>query len=88
VIYAASAAACVRASAEARLGEDRQVGVQPNPVQPSDAQRGERPVVLPAELTLDGRAATVELAVWSDVRRRMDRFYSGGDCRSSISVCQ
>jgi hypothetical protein len=45
------------------LREDRQIGVQPNPVQPTDAERGERPIVLEAsELALDGGAALVERA--------------------------
>jgi hypothetical protein len=41
------------------LGEDRQVSVQPNPFQPTDAKRSERPFVLQAaELALDpGRAS-------------------------------
>jgi hypothetical protein len=43
------------------LGEDRQVGVQPNAVQSTDAERRERPLMLEAaELPLDGGAATVE----------------------------
>ena len=43
------------------LGEDGQVGVQPNPVQVTDEKRSERPVVLQsAELALDGSAATVQ----------------------------
>ncbi len=46
------------------LGEDRQVRVQPDPIQTTDAERGERPLVLqPPELALDGGAAPVELAV-------------------------
>ena len=45
------------------LGEDRQVGVEPDPLQPADAERQQRPFVLePAELALDGGAARVELA--------------------------
>lgn len=43
------------------LGEDRQVGVQPDPIQSTDAERGERPIVLEAaELALDGGAAAVK----------------------------
>jgi hypothetical protein len=43
------------------LGEDRQDGVQPNPVQSPDAQRSERPFILEtAELPLNGSAATIE----------------------------
>src|SRR5687767_1684878 len=46
------------------LGEDGQVGMQPDAVQATDTKRGERPIVLQAaELALDGGAATVELAV-------------------------
>ncbi len=42
------------------LGEDRQVGVQPDPLKPTDAERQQRPLVLePPELALDGGAAPV-----------------------------
>jgi hypothetical protein len=44
-----------------QLGEDRQIGVQPNAVQSAHAKRRERPLVLETpELTLDASAATVE----------------------------
>src|SRR4051812_8292420 len=44
------------------LGEDRQVGVQPDAVQTTDAKRGERPLILEAtELALDCAARAVEL---------------------------
>ena len=51
-----------RAAKRAReLGKDRQIGMEPNPIQPTDAQRGKRPLVLEtAELALDGGAATVQ----------------------------
>jgi hypothetical protein len=43
------------------LGEDRQIGVQPNPIQTTDVQRSERPIVLEApELALDGGTAAVQ----------------------------
>jgi hypothetical protein len=46
----------VRLSGEraGELGEDRQVGVQSNPFQATDAKRRERPIVLqPPEFALD-----------------------------------
>ena len=44
------------------LGEDRQVGVKPNPIQTTDAERQQRPLMLEAaELPLDGAARAVEL---------------------------
>src|SRR5436853_1090143 len=43
------------------LGEDRQVGVQPNTVQSAHSQRRERPFVLePSELALDCATGSVE----------------------------
>jgi len=37
------------------LGKDRQIGVKPDPIESTDAQRGERPIVLQtAEFSLDG----------------------------------
>lgn len=37
--------------------------MEPDPIQPTDAQREQRPFVLePAELVLDGSAAAVQLA--------------------------
>ena len=43
------------------LGEDRQVGVEPDPIQSANAQGKQRPLVLePAELPLDGTARAVE----------------------------
>ncbi len=46
-----------------KLREDRQVGMQPDAIQSSDAQREQRPLVLEAtELALDGSARAVELA--------------------------
>jgi hypothetical protein len=49
------------AESTSELGEDREVGVQPNPIQSTNAQRGERPLVLGAsELALDSGPATVE----------------------------
>jgi len=54
----------VRASSGERtrqLGEDRQIGMEPNPLDASHAQRKQRPLVLQApELPLDSRAAPVE----------------------------
>ena len=49
------------------LGEDRQVGVQPNAIQPTDAKRGERPFMLEAtELAFNGGTATEERGVARD----------------------
>jgi hypothetical protein len=47
---------CSRSTERAgELGEDGQVGMEPNPIQAMDAERGKRPVVLEAsELALDG----------------------------------
>jgi len=52
---------CSRSTDRAgELGEDRQVSVQPNPVESTDAQRGKRPLVLEAsELALNRSATTV-----------------------------
>src|SRR4051794_9208043 len=57
-------APCSRAVERAgELGEDRQVGVEPYPVDPANPERCERPVVLEAsELALDCGAPLVELA--------------------------
>ena len=45
----------------AELGEDRQVGMKPDPFDPSHAEREQRPLVLQApELALDGATAPVE----------------------------
>jgi hypothetical protein len=39
----------------ASLGEDREIGVEPDPIQPTDAQRSERPLVRETtELALNG----------------------------------
>ena len=44
-----------------QLGEDGQVSVEPNPLDPTDAERKQRPLILePSELALDGPAAPVE----------------------------
>jgi hypothetical protein len=43
------------------LGEDRQVGVQPDPIQSTHAQRRERPFVLgPSKLPLDSSSAAIQ----------------------------
>lgn len=53
----------VRLARARELGEDGEVGVEPNAVDAPDAQRRERPVVFePSELPFDGSALLVELA--------------------------
>jgi hypothetical protein len=45
-----------------KLGENRQIGMQPNTLQATDAERGQRPLMLEAaELPLDRPTRTVEL---------------------------
>lgn len=49
--------------ATGQLGEDRQVGMEPDPIEPSDAELGERPFVLePSELALDRTTPAVQVA--------------------------
>src|SRR5436190_8504818 len=46
-----------------QLREDREVGVQPDAIQSSDAQREQRPLMLePSELALDSSARAVKVA--------------------------
>jgi hypothetical protein len=58
--YAASATARVRASAPASLSNDRQIGMEPNPIPATHAQRGEG--LERSELALDAAVPPVELA--------------------------
>ena len=44
-----------------QFGENRQVGMEPHPLDPSHAQREQRPLILePPELALDGATTSVE----------------------------